>query len=233
MESVGCNSLHLADNRLSRALQHPLRLLYREGPMFHVLGSTGNVYVVMLVSSPTCTCPDRSSRCKHILFVLLRVLRVPISHPCLLLLRRRRHFLRPSLLAHLIASPTSPDSLAGRRARERFHFLFRLSAATPLPMERTNEHARKCPVCWEEMDQGMLVSTCGTCGNSLHRECLDRWKQAQGRRTATCVMCRARWREMRPQTEQYINLAAYVGEGEEVDGAAGRSPSCLASASPG
>jgi len=50
---------------------------------FHVLGSTGNVYRVMIGRDCYCTCPDylRSKCCKHMIFVMLKVLRVPAGHP--------------------------------------------------------------------------------------------------------------------------------------------------------
>ena len=46
---------------------------------YAVLGSTGNVYTVTISQLPDCTCPDcgKGNTCKHILFVMLKVLRVP------------------------------------------------------------------------------------------------------------------------------------------------------------
>jgi len=43
---------------------------------YKVLGSTGNVYDVHIGQLPTCSCPDssRGSLCKHVIFVLCRVL---------------------------------------------------------------------------------------------------------------------------------------------------------------
>ncbi|CAI5467913.1 unnamed protein product [Closterium sp. Yama58-4] len=50
---------------------------------FHVLGATGNVYTVTISQQPSCTCPDygNGNLCKHVLFVLLRVLRVGEEDP--------------------------------------------------------------------------------------------------------------------------------------------------------
>ncbi|CAI5465509.1 unnamed protein product [Closterium sp. Yama58-4] len=50
---------------------------------FHVLGATGNVYTVTISQQPSCTCPDygNGNLCKHMLFVLLRVLRVGEEDP--------------------------------------------------------------------------------------------------------------------------------------------------------
>ena len=46
---------------------------------FIIMGSTGNIYNVIIKEKPTCTCPDyktRNKRCKHIYFVLIRVMKI-------------------------------------------------------------------------------------------------------------------------------------------------------------
>lgn len=76
------------------------------------------------------------------------------------------------------------------------------------------EEGTACPVCLEEMDgKEERVVVCRTCKNPIHEECLLRWKRSTGRRSASCVICRARWRE-RTTSEQdkYLNLSAYVNE---------------------
>ncbi len=68
--------------RVNRALRQRLFLLSRRDRVFGVLGSTGDhTYTITLGSTSTCTCPDYrqngTPKCKHILFVLLRVLGLP------------------------------------------------------------------------------------------------------------------------------------------------------------
>lgn len=50
---------------------------------FVVLGATGNVYNVKISRHPHCNCPDheKGNLCKHILFVMLRVLKLSTSNP--------------------------------------------------------------------------------------------------------------------------------------------------------
>ena len=45
---------------------------------FKVLGSTGNVYTVTIEQVPKCDCPDfgKGNHCKHLIFVMLKVLNV-------------------------------------------------------------------------------------------------------------------------------------------------------------
>ncbi|CAF3415559.1 unnamed protein product [Rotaria sp. Silwood1] len=79
-------------DRIERALNQRLYLLaitkssnesiYRE---YKVLGQTANVYTVIITHIPSCTCPDyaKGNLCKHIIFVLHRVLKVNRNSPLL------------------------------------------------------------------------------------------------------------------------------------------------------
>ncbi|CAN0907217.1 Mitogen-activated protein kinase kinase kinase 1 [Linum grandiflorum] len=222
-------------DRIFRALRHDLRLLHRSESSFFVLGATGNVYTVSLTSVPSCTCPDRTSPCKHIFFVLIRVLGVPLDDSSL-----RRRTLRPCLLSRLLSSPSSPESLAGVSVRRRFHqlffdFLVRRQREQQQQEEEDNKDGRgvarvqieegaMCPICMDDIvktetgEAAVAVAACGTCRNVVHQECLRRWKRSRGRRGATCVICRARWRghgdddRRRCREDKYLNLGAYVCE---------------------
>ncbi|KAE8658092.1 hypothetical protein F3Y22_tig00116975pilonHSYRG00201 [Hibiscus syriacus] len=174
--------------RIARALHHPLFLLHRSDSIFFILGATGNVYTVMLSSTPTCTCPDRTTSCKHILFVLIRALGVSVDDTCL-----RRRTLQPCQLSCLLGTPMSPEALAEVSLRERFHQLFSKRKKHGGSGDvKENEEGTMCFVCLEEMEKGDKVATCSTCWNLIHEECLMRWKRSRGRRSANCVICRAR-----------------------------------------
>uniref|UniRef100_A0A5B7BHD2 Putative mitogen-activated protein kinase kinase kinase 1 n=1 Tax=Davidia involucrata TaxID=16924 RepID=A0A5B7BHD2_DAVIN len=206
-------------DRIIRALHHQLRLLHRSESNFFVLGATRNVYTVTLSATPSCTCPDRTTPCKHILFVFIRVLGVSLDDACL-----RRRTLRPCQLSRLLGTPTSPETLAGASVCQMFHQLFfqrRQQGHTQPTFEI--EEGTKCPVCLDEMGRREKVVACRTCRNPIHEECLLAWKRSQGRRSASCVICRARWRDQRSEQERYLNLSAYVSEDDmvEVDGLCG------------
>lgn len=69
--------------RVERAKTQRIYLVNRnvenESAIFDVMGSRGIIYKVKLSGSPSCTCPDyetRHSRCKHILFILIRIFNV-------------------------------------------------------------------------------------------------------------------------------------------------------------
>lgn len=197
-------------DRIVRAIRHRLRLLHRSESNFFVLGATGNVYTVTLSTNPSCTCPDRTTPCKHILFVFIKVLGVSLDDSCL-----RRRTLRPCLLSHLLSKPTSPEAVAGASVRERFHQLFLQAREGSSRPAIEIEDGTMCPVCLDEMGRGEKVVACGTCRNPIHEECLLTWKRTRGRRSASCVICRARWSN-RTDQERYLNLAAYVSDDDEV-----------------
>ncbi|KAM0968529.1 hypothetical protein ACFX13_017170 [Malus domestica] len=204
-------------DRILRALHHNLRLLHHRESNFSVLGATGNVYTVSLSATPSCTCPDRTTPCKHILFVFLRVLGLPLDDACL-----RRKTLRSCQVSRLLGLPMLPESLAAVSLRERFHQLFfQESSSTTRPRHDLEiEEGRSCPICLEEMaGREERVVACGACRNPIHEECLMKWKRSSGRRSANCVICRARWKDINRIMEQdkYLNLAAYYATNHDQD----------------
>ena len=74
------NKLIDTDQRAYRAKTQKIYLVNRQidddSAKFNVMGSTGNIYEVQLNGKPTCSCPDhqqRQSRCKHLLFMLIKI----------------------------------------------------------------------------------------------------------------------------------------------------------------
>ncbi|KAK9142100.1 hypothetical protein Syun_011500 [Stephania yunnanensis] len=226
MDSISSNSTSIRHrsrpmqpiaDRIVRALHHRLLLLHRSasGSDFYILGATGNVYTVTLSTAPSCSCPDRTVPCKHILFVLLRVLGLSLNDTCL-----RRRTLRPCQLNRLLGARVSPETLAGARTREKFHELFSQMARVGPPPPRAKSGVRG----WRHVSGvfgangggggggSSTVVACGTCRNPVHVECLLTWRRSRGRRAATCVICRAKWRDFRVEQEKYLNLASFVDE---------------------
>ena len=106
--------------------------------------------------------------------------------------------------------------MAGAAVRERFHQLFfqaRVGSSSRPDIEI--EDGTMCPVCLDEMGKGEKVVACGTCKNPIHEECLLTWKRSRGRRSASCVVCRARW-SSRTDQERYLNLASYVSDDDGI-----------------
>lgn len=227
MESVGSNSSpsnhnrpprhrfypkqHLAE-RVIRALSHGLRLLHRSAATFYILGATANVYSVTLSSTPTCSCPDRTTPCKHILFVYIQVLNISLDDACLW-----RRTLHPCQLHRLLSAPMSNKATAGASIRERFHQLYfqeRQCSQQSIKIE----DGSVCPVCLEEMTLEEKIIACASCNNLIHDECMTAWKKSSRRRSTSCVICRARWKSARERDDQikYLNLSAYVSNQDDM-----------------
>ncbi|KAI9057869.1 hypothetical protein FKP32DRAFT_1597826 [Trametes sanguinea] len=189
---------------------------------FSVLGSTGNVYTVVIDKKPSCNCPDalKGNHCKHILFVFLKVLQVS---------QKSGYWYQKALLTSELEdifanAPRTPAAIAHDRIRNAY------AQATGKAIASTSQTSTKkrlpeedddCPVCYEKMHgvAESLLTFCEKCGNGLHLECFRNWaKMANG--GVTCVFCRAKWiappiagasKSSGRLSEGYLNLADVAG----------------------
>jgi hypothetical protein len=180
-------------------------------------GSTGNIYSVTISLQPTCSCPDMSGsggQCKHIIYVLKRVLRVEgqLSYQAAFLSSELREIFANAPVAAQGASTEAETVVAGAGRR---------------PIEGD------CPICFCEMEEAEETVWCkAACGNSLHASCFQQWAASKGGSTTTCVYCRAPWQESeeekvegakrglvqgkgRLMKEGYVNVAEELGIGRE------------------
>ncbi|EJT98751.1 hypothetical protein DACRYDRAFT_118538 [Dacryopinax primogenitus] len=192
---------------------------------FKVLGSTGNIYTVMIDKMPSCNCPDalKGNHCKHILFVFLKVLNVSSESSYYY----QKALLSTELAEIFNAAPSAPTVIAAERIRQAFIHAScpSTSAAPAAAAKRLPQEGNDCPICYESMppgeEEGLVF--CPACGNGLHRGCFEQWgKTPNGR---TCVICRAEWRGERDTVpgadvlydgrrindEGYINIAGPAG----------------------
>ncbi|KAI0320361.1 hypothetical protein OF83DRAFT_1053226 [Amylostereum chailletii] len=197
---------------------------------FSVLGSTGNVYKVVIGNVPSCTCPDASkgNHCKHILFIFLKVLQVTQASG----VWYQKALLTSELETVFAKAPLAPNALAHARVREAYA---RATGKTPAASSSKDTEKRRlpgpdddCPICYEGMHglDTKKLTFCDQCGNGLHTECFQQslmfWVCSGAKSTAnvTCVWCRAKWTtpgragasSTRAGTsEGYINLASVAG----------------------
>jgi hypothetical protein len=178
--------------RLARALSQRLFLISQAQTSdversYSVLGSTGNVYRVTIGSRNSCTCPDasRGNLCKHVLFVLVRVLKIPADNP----LSHQRIFSEDERRdIFLLAPPPPAQVLAEQRVRQELAKLegrpddaaAAVAAAAPAAPEAKRVEQRptaglECPVCYEDFGDESTVFCQFSCGQSVHAECFKRW----------------------------------------------------------
>jgi Ring finger domain/SWIM zinc finger len=193
---------------------------------FTVLGSTGNVYQVQFGKVPTCNCPDfhrRQDMCKHIMFILLKVMGLSPNNPLsyqkayitseleelFTILRTRR--VGGSVLANAqvraaVLHP-SPDTA---------------EAASGVPRRQLTPDDSDCPICFDTLlneAESKLTYCRGTCGANFHAACLSRWLRSQTAHQSTCPNCRQPWvgaenPNVQPAVgkEAYTNLGALQGQ---------------------
>ncbi|GLI69332.1 hypothetical protein VaNZ11_013918 [Volvox africanus] len=202
---------------------------------FHVLGATGNVYTVRINRNPHCSCPDfgKGHLCKHILFVMLRVLRQSPENPVIwqraLLTHEVEEVLGPLADTGNGAGSTVDQSmLATERVRQTYAAItsgptVQGSTSGAGSVQRSVEG--ECPICYENLvasggGSAEAITFCTSCGNNMHKDCFERWAASKrsGGQTVTCVYCRAPWKTAAggggtagdsPGGSEYINLSQY------------------------
>jgi len=173
---------------------------------FAVLGSTGNVYDVVIDSTPRCTCPDNVNGylCKHILLIYLKVLKLEPSSPyfCRRSLKRRE---LKDIFSHAPQDPLD-EVIASRVVKEKYNVL---SAAGGDKVKQKPIEGL-CPICYEDLTNNeQLVYCLKTCGQNVHLGCFEQWKQVCKRNYTdiTCIYCRQKWHsESSKRKRSYVNI---------------------------
>jgi E3 ubiquitin-protein ligase ZSWIM2 len=142
--------------------------------------------------SCSCRSPrEHDTLCQHVLFVLLRVLKVPRENPLVwqsgLIDREINEVLmgRAKLLS---------DS-----ERRRAAWAQGGAELTSTEGQRPLNAEDPCPICQDDMTDEATVVFChnGGCGNNMHRRCMVRWvahRKTLGE-NPTCPLCRKEWGE--------------------------------------
>ncbi|KAF3906306.1 hypothetical protein ABW20_dc0103290 [Dactylellina cionopaga] len=163
---------------------------------FKIAGSTGNVYTVTLANVPTCDCPDskKNGTCKHILFVMVKILRARagLSYQAALLNSEIR-----DIFAHS-SVPVEGDISGDKRKRK--------------PLDED-----ECPVCYEPFreDDNSILFCIAQCGSNIHKECFRQWAASKDGGQVTCVMCRTPWAESSVDQGEYGKILQSAKVGNE------------------
>ncbi|CAG8974824.1 hypothetical protein HYALB_00000438 [Hymenoscyphus albidus] len=179
-----------------------------EEEVFDIAGTTGNVYNVTISKVLDCSCPDSSkgNQCKHIIYVLVNVLKARED------LAYQLAFLTTELEEIFSNAPVRPQS----------------DGATATATE-TGGHRKPiegdCPICvmeFEESDKSDTIIWCkAACGNNVHKRCFDRWARSKPGEVK-CVYCRTPWKgdekdlkgiskRGKVNEEGYVNVAGQLG----------------------
>lgn len=175
--------------RKRRAMSQPIFFIDHESrpsssdELFRVMGTSRMPYEVTFVDHPqpawACSCPDFARReglfCKHIFFVLARVLNV--EHDCRTCADVRRQFQDQQIARQFVYVPPPPTSS---------------SSSSASSVQQKPWVGETCAICYEvfsEPDASTLVYCHQTCGKSLHRACFDGYQHVVGE--SRCPYCRS------------------------------------------
>jgi hypothetical protein len=177
----------------SRALTQRLTVLSRERcgtdevpeEKIVMAGSTGNVYTQHICQVPSCNCPHamKGNQCKHIVYVMLRVLkaREDIGYQLALTSPELR-----DLFANAAPIPGSEPQDSNNVAADAVE-----EDGNRKPIEG------ECPICYadfEPNERSNIVYCKASCGNNVHKDCMQSWATAKAGKV-TCPYCRAQWAE--------------------------------------
>ncbi|KAK4125366.1 hypothetical protein N657DRAFT_550665, partial [Parathielavia appendiculata] len=169
-------------------------------------GSTGNIYTVVVARQPTCTCPHarEGNQCKHVLYVLSRVLRArfELVYQLALLEDEVREILEG---ASVPGTDGGGDGGSGNGKRKPVN--------------------GDCPICFCELEGEAVVWCRAECGQNVHKGCFETWaatKRKQGAGEVTCPYCRSVWegdedmikviqRDAKRNADGYVNVASQLG----------------------
>ncbi|GAX11775.1 E3 ubiquitin-protein ligase ZSWIM2 [Fistulifera solaris] len=209
--------------RIDRALSQSMYLVTKSDVQdlsctFVVLGSTGNVYEVTIRRSPHCSCPDhaKGNLCKHILFVLLKVMAIPSSSP----LVYQQAWIKTELEEMYACmeqrfQQVSGAVLAKSVVRNEYAKLQR----DPVPQVACRQDQEDCPICFDVLEAAADNMHCRTqCGANFHAKCISHWLQQQ-RSHPTCPNCRQPWEGTTKTTTNggFQNLGRLQGQSPQRD----------------
>ncbi|KAI0975647.1 hypothetical protein F4678DRAFT_417940 [Xylaria arbuscula] len=174
-----------------------------------IAGSTGNVYNVHIARIPSCDCPHALSgnQCKHIIYVMSRVLRARLE------LVYQLALLSTELREIFDGAP--PIEMDGDSKK---------TSESQDPNRKQIEG--DCPICFTPFEGPEDTVYCrATCGQNIHKECFEMWaatKQRGTRGAVTCPMCRSPWQGDEDMVKKikntgvagpdgYVNVADQLG----------------------
>lgn len=209
------------ENRYSKLRTECFYLLGNETDekklQYHISGSTRNVYTVTVYTHNAkvfCTCPDAKSWavkykcvCKHVLFVLYRVLKVfdSIDHP--FFNRDGQTLVFTPLELDCIRLSTeylqlhTDNTIIKDDLIRRFKGL-NTTADVPISFEKDD----LCGVCFLELEDTAVdeYMVCPKCSKAAHSDCIKKWTSSG---QTLCVYCRQDvWNKIECSKGNYKNL---------------------------
>jgi hypothetical protein len=174
---------------------------------FLIMDNSGNTYTVTISNYPSCTCPDyttRGNRCKHIYFVLIRIMNIDdyddYTQEIYTDEELEEMFMKiPQIAKNLIYHGEEPQEQ--KEVKQKF------------------EKGDICPICLDPLENGKELDYCKySCGKTIHKKCFSMWEKSKG---GICVFCRGNWYSNFPSEPKPVSMhpieQIQIDEKEEED----------------
>ncbi|ETP54022.1 hypothetical protein F442_01137 [Phytophthora nicotianae P10297] len=180
--------------RIEQTLNTTMYLVQTTGPTSYVIQEQNcdKKYKVLIGPLQTCSC-GTADICIHILFVMLKVLRVPPTTPVVW---------QKSLIDSEIETLLRGGYREKSRPAPKPYMKKRKEAAAPSEPEDVDVDRHElvagevCAICQEDMDDSKPLTFCRKgCGNNFHIECMKVFGESrrQSKENIICPLCRQDW----------------------------------------
>jgi hypothetical protein len=179
---------------------------------FRVVGTTGNTYTVRINENPSCTCPDNRENyntCKHLYFILLRVMRIKTSV--------RKYWSKTDLMAIFQNMPQFIENqiVMNSQAKQKYDNLNK-----NIKNKIKQRFDDICPICLDTIDESMNNSDyCkNNCGKSVHTDCFNIWMNATNKEIR-CIFCDIPWFDQKciQKESDHYNNSDYESDSNSFD----------------
>lgn len=180
-------------------------LVARSGPtVFNVRDEDGKIFKITISNPHACTCTsdNHDSLCIHKIFVLLKVLKLPPTHPLC-----HQTSLTDAEISLVLsggcggaASPVSRMSFSASRRLTKSKKSDQKNEVSEegfvLRQVLDEEDDLQCPICQDDMKKEQALTWCRKgCGNNMHAKCMRNYAQYKisNKEAASCPLCREEW----------------------------------------
>jgi len=167
---------------------------------FDVMGTTKNAYTVKINKTPTCSCPDhttRHRRCKHIFFVMRRIMKIDED------IEETEKFTNSQLKTMIKNMPNVIGDLVVTDAiKNKYGSMKNKKINGVVDMRELDD---VCCICFDDLDNGDEIDYCKyNCGKPIHKECFEMYCAMKQQK---CLICGNQWINEISEDNSYINLS--------------------------
>jgi hypothetical protein len=180
---------------------------------FMISGSTKNVYRISMKNCQiTCDCQDATTWCKkfkvvckHVCFVLFRVLKL-LRDTTIFFENLKLSEEEEKLILSWISKKQIGEDVFNESLRDKY--LQKIQDPKQISLfsksDKVFENSDECPICYDLLLNEIKLLSCPDCKNYVHETCMEKWLQYNH----TCVYCRSNsWAKfIDEKSSKYVNL---------------------------